>query len=135
MKKSFGVELLLDLYHCAPENLNNKEFCFDFLNNAVVALEVYKQAEPVVVQTPVTYVSREDKLIDCSDKAGLSAWVPLVQSGIQLHTLVAKNFISIDFYTCGRFNDNMKDVLVDFSRNAFKAKKIDIQLVYRGKYY
>lgn len=135
MKQSFGVELLLDMYDCSPENLNNKEFCSDFLNNAIVILDVYKQAEPIVVQTPLSYVDRKGTSIDCSDKEGLSAWIPLVQSGIQLHTLIAKNFVSIDFYTCGRFDEEMKHTLEDFSQNAFKAKKIDVQFVQRGTQY
>ncbi len=135
MTKSFGTELLLDLYDCAPDNLNNKEFCSDFLNNAIVILDVYKQANPIVVQTPLSYVDRKGTLINCSDKVGLSAWIPLVQSGIQLHTLIAKNFVSIDFYTCGRFDEEMKNKLEDFSRNTFKPKKIDAQLVQRGIYY
>jgi S-adenosylmethionine/arginine decarboxylase-like enzyme len=135
MNKPFGLEYLLDLYDCDPIHVNDKQFCFDFLNKAVEVLEVHKQADPVVIQTPTTYINKNGEEIDASDKAGLSAWVPLLESGIQIHTLVPKNFISIDFYTCGRLDKDMQENLTKFATEAFGAKKIESQFLERGKNY
>lgn len=97
--------------------------CYDFLNKLVEFLGMHKQSEPVVVRTD------HDKF---PDKRGLSAWVPLVESGIQIHTLTLKDFITIDIYSCRDFD---KDLVRDFVKSYFSAKELEEHYVLRGMRY
>jgi len=63
------------------------------------------------------------------DKAGLSGWVPLIESSIVIHTLTPKNFISVDIYCCKAFSvKKAKEMCQRF----FGAKRIDEQFIERG---
>lgn len=124
--KSFGVELLLDLYECDPKTVNDLRLCYDFLEQAVKTLGVSKQSPPFIFQSPAE---------GFEDKAGLSGWIPLIESGIQIHTLTAKNFVSIDYYTCSKVDEIMKENLVNLAMTTFQAKIVESQFVLRGKNY
>ncbi len=66
------------------------------------------------------------------DKAGLSGWVPLIESSIVIHTLTPKNYISIDVYCCRCFDrERAKEVC----RRFFTPKRIDEQYMERGVDY
>ena len=66
------------------------------------------------------------------DKAGLSGWVPLIESSTVIHTLSPRNFITIDIYCCKNFDlQKAKDVCLRF----FAPKKIDEQYIERGMDY
>lgn len=124
--KPFGYELLLDLYDCDPKTVNDLRICYNFLENAIGVLGVHKQSPPFIFQSP------EEGF---EDKAGLSGWIPLIESGIQLHTLTVKNFISIDYYTCSTIDDDIKTKLIEFAKNTFHPKHIESQFLLRGKKY
>lgn len=53
------------------------------------------------------------------DKAGIFGWIPLIESGIQIHTLAPKHFISIDVYSYRAFE--AKDLLA-FANSYFYYK-------------
>ena len=124
--RPFGYELLLDLYNCDSKTVNDLRICYDFLEEAVRVLGVHKQSPPFIFQSP------EEGF---EDKAGLSGWIPLIESGIQIHTLVAKNFISIDYYTCSTVNEKMKRNLTQLAQKIFRPTSIDKQFLLRGKKY
>lgn len=123
--KPFGYELLLDLYDCDPKTVNDLRICYDFLENAVKVLHVNKQSPPFIFQSPTEF----------PDKAGLSGWIPLIESGIQIHTLTEKNFISIDYYTCSTIDDEKREELIAFTKKVFSPKNIESTLVKRGIQY
>jgi len=129
--KPFGMELLLDCYDCDAPLVDDMEVVYRFLVKAVETLGVTVQAPPYVFHSPSVGPHGED----FSSKAGISAWVPLIESGIQCHTLTEKNFVSIDYYTCSEVNDEMKDKLIDLARRTFDSKFIESQFVLRGKEY
>jgi S-adenosylmethionine/arginine decarboxylase-like enzyme len=58
--------------------------------------------------------------------------VPLIESGIQIHTLVPKNFVSIDIYCCREF-DSAK--LVAFARQTFNPREVEMNQMLRGLKY
>lgn len=122
-KRVFGYELLLDCYNCKQGVCGNLEHCYSYLDKLVDFIGMKKQEPPNVFRT-----DRKS----FPDKAGLSGWVPLVESSIVIHTLSKKNFISIDVYSCKEFNQ--KKVLA-FTRRYFKPKKIEKKFLYRGKHY
>ena len=62
----------------------------------------------------------------------LNAKVPLIESGIQIHTLSPKNFISIDVYSCKKFGI---DTVASFARDYFSAEKVEQNFIIRGVEY
>ena len=125
MKKSpiFGYQLLLDLYQCRKGVCDDLSLCYRFLDEIVGALGMEKQAPPNIFHSDATRFP---------DKAGLSGWVPLIESSIVIHTLSVKDFISIDIYCCKHF-----DVVIakKICQKFFSAKKIDEQYIERGQDY
>jgi S-adenosylmethionine decarboxylase len=78
---------------------------------------------------PFIFKSDEHKY---PDKAGLSGWVPLIESGIQIHTLTPKNFISIDVYSCKKFST---EHISDFAQDYFGCKEVEMNYIDRGVKY
>ena len=119
----FGHELLLDLYDCKTGVCDDINLSYQFLDEMVADLGMEKQAPPTVF--------RSDE-VRFPDKAGLSGWVPLIESSIVIHTLSVKNFISIDVYCCKSFDlEKAKEVCQRF----FKPKSIEAQYIKRGLKY
>ena len=86
-------------------------------------MKVHKQSEPYVVYTdPVKY----------PDKAGISAWLPIVESGLSIHTLTPTGFISVDVYSCKKYNP---DKVREFTRKTFKPEEIEEKHFLRGEKY
>lgn len=121
--KAFGFQLLLDLYDCKTGVCDDLNLCYKFLDEIVGFLGMEKQAPPNIFFSDATRFP---------DKAGLSGWVPLIESSIVIHTLSVKNFISIDIYCCRKFS--IKDAK-DFCRRFFAPKKLDEQYIERGQDY
>src|SRR3989338_354893 len=119
----FGYLLTLDLYDCKPGVCDDIAACYNFLDELVDVLGMKKQSPPFIFKS-------DDKLYP--DKAGLSGWVPLIESGVQIHTLTPKNFISIDVYSCGKFKST--DVKELISRY-FQPKEVEENFIERGAKY
>lgn len=119
----FGYQLLLDLYDCLPGVCDDLSLNYRFLDEIVVALGMEKQAPPNIF--------RSDE-VRFPDKAGLSGWVPLIESSIVIHTLSPKNFITIDVYCCRYFDPKEAQ---DFCKKFFGPKRIDAQYFERGADY
>jgi len=127
-KTNFGDSLLIDLYDCTPGLTNDLEFTYRFLEELVHVLKMTPMSQPVVYHAPSKFINLrkinlpvlEDVQILGSilngspiqdidflrietfpDKAGVSGWQPLIESGIQIHTINENNFVTIDVYTCG----------------------------------
>lgn len=123
LSKVFGYELLLDCYNCRPEVCDNLDTCYDYLDKMVEFIDMKKQAPPEIFRT-------DKKLFP--DKAGLSGWVALVESSIVIHTLSKTNFISIDIYSCKKFQPQKA---IKFSKKYFEPNKIEKKFILRGKHY
>ena len=119
----FGYLLTLDLYGCKEGVCDDITLCYNFLEDIVDELKMTKQSPP--------YIFRSDGK-KYPDKAGLSGWVPLIESGIQIHTLTPKNFLSVDVYSCGRFST---EGIKDFVQKYFGAKEVEMNFVERGVKY
>ena len=125
MSKSavFGYELLLDLYDCKPGVCDDLTLCYNFLDEIVGFLGMEKQAPPAIF--------RSDG-VRFPDKAGLSGWVPLIESSIVIHTLTPKDFITVDIYCCRAFDRKKAE---EFCRGFFEPRKVQAQFVERGLNY
>lgn len=121
--KPFGYLLTVDLYDCRPGVSDDVQLCYDFLEEIVIVLKMSKQSPPFIFR------SDQEKY---PEKAGLSGWVPLIESGIQIHTLSKKNFISIDVYSCGKFDPKN---IGEYCRKYFGAAKAETNYIERGVNY
>jgi S-adenosylmethionine decarboxylase len=119
----FGYQLLLDLYDCKKGACDDLTLCYNFLEEIVGVLKVEPQSPPYIFRT-------DGKRYP--DKAGLSGWIPLVESGIQIHTLTPKDFISIDIYSCRKFE---LAAVKTFAQRTFAPRKMDEQFIERGLDY
>lgn len=121
--KVFGYQLLLDLYDCSDGVCDDLSLCYHFLDEIVDELGMAKQSPPSIFRSDAERYP---------DKAGLSGWVPLIESSVVIHTLSEKNFITIDIYTCGYFDPKLAK---KFCTNYFGPKKIESHFTERGKDY
>ena len=122
-KQAFGYQLLLDLYGCRVGVCDDLNLCYQFLDEAVGHLGMEKQSPPNIFRSDATRFP---------DKAGLSGWVPLIESSIVIHTLSPKDFISIDIYCCRYFEvEKAKDIC----RRFFSPQRLDEQYIERGLDY
>ncbi|MDD1750711.1 MAG: S-adenosylmethionine decarboxylase [Methanothrix sp.] len=58
--------------------------------------------------------------------------MPLIESGVQIHTLTKKKFITIDVYSCKRFEE---EKIADFASRFFSPLEIDVHFIERGRKY
>ncbi len=122
-RKIFGYHLVLDLYDCNVRALSSLEVCYNYLNSMAELIGVHKQSEPVVIFTdPVKY----------PDKAGISAWLPIVESGFSIHTLIPTRFISIDIYSCKKYD---RKAVRKLTSRVFKPREIEEKYFLRGEKY
>jgi len=119
----FGHQLLLDLYGCKESVCDDLTLNYKFLDEIVDELGMQKQSPPNIFRS-------DDARFP--EKAGLSGWVPLIESSIVIHTLSQKNFISVDIYCCCTFDVNKAK---KFCKKFFKPKRIDEQYIERGVDY
>lgn len=122
MQRAFGFHLMLDCYRCAPDKLDSIDACYSFLDQLVDAIGAEKQTQPYVFRTPEHFIG----------KLGLSGWVPIVESGISIHTLTETRFVSLDVYSCRRFDN---DTIIAFTQEFFKPDEIETNFVLRGTKY
>lgn len=119
----FGFFRSLDLYGCKEGVCDDVGLCYDFLEESVVVLGMTKQSPPFVFR------SDHQKF---PEKAGISAWVPLIESGVQLHTLSIKRFVSIDLYSCRYFE---KDGILELAKRYFDYSESESDFILRGVKY
>jgi len=122
MSDAYGFHLMLDCYQCDPEKLNNIDACYSFLDMLVDKIGMHKQTQPYVFRTPDSFKGQQ----------GLSGWVPIVESGISIHTLTETEFVSLDIYSCRRF-DIQK--IISFTQQFFNPGEIETNFVLRGQKY
>jgi len=121
--QAFGYELLLDLYNCKKGTCDDLALCYQFLDEFVAYLGMEKQSPPNIFFTDATRFP---------DKAGLSGWVPLVESSIVIHTLSVKDYISVDVYCCREYDIEKAK---EFAHRFFTPERMDAQYILRGLDY
>ena len=115
--------MVMDCYDCNSKAVGSVEICYYYLDGITEIMKVHKQSPPFVVYTdPIKY----------PDKAGISGWIPIVESGISIHTLTPTNFVSIDVYSCKKYN---VEKVRNFTKKFFKPKEIEEKFFLRGEKY
>lgn len=128
-KNPFGWSLLLDLYECNKGLGDKKEdmqICYDYLDKLPELIGMEKQSAPTLILTDAQKYP---------DKAGFSGWVALVESGIQIHTLIPTKFISIDVYSCRKFNPELVLYITKMFFDLKESNKIEKRFLTRGLNY
>jgi S-adenosylmethionine/arginine decarboxylase-like enzyme len=94
----FGYSYILDMYDCALGICDDLEAHYRFLERLVEALGMDKMSAPFVIHAP-----RLGGIEQYPDKAGVSGWIPLIQSGISIHSIEPTHFATLDVYSCKWF--------------------------------
>jgi S-adenosylmethionine decarboxylase len=126
-KKPFGYSYFLDMYECREGAADDLELHYRFLERVVDKIGMTRMSQPVVMHGPTNHGTEV-----YADKAGVSGWVPLIESGIQIHSMEPKRFITLDVYSCKEFD---KQVILDYARECFGFKEHEDHIFVRGKAY
>jgi len=118
---SWGFQLIIDCFGCDEAVCCDLDRGYEFLDKITLHLGMTKQTQPYIFKTCETTFP---------GKPGYSGWVPIIESGIQIHTSANNNFISIDVYSCKKFDQSTVE---DFVRSWFQPEYIESVLLYRGK--
>ncbi len=117
----WGFQLIVDCFGCDYDICCDLERGYEFLDQICRHLKMTKQTQPYVFKTcETTFPGRP----------GYSGWVPIIESGIQVHTSAYNNFISIDVYSCRPFSN--EDV-TGFITRWFEPSHIETGFLHRGK--
>jgi len=117
----WGYQLILDCFGCDEGVCCDLERGYEFLDKICLRLKMTKQTQPYIFKTcETTFPGRP----------GYSGWVPIIESGIQIHTSAKNHFISIDVYSCKKFSS---DEVEEFVREWFHPERLEKLLIYRGK--
>jgi S-adenosylmethionine decarboxylase len=118
---SWGYQLVLDCFGCDEAVCCDLDRGYEFLDKICVHLEMTKQTQPYIFKTcEVTYPGRP----------GYSGWLPIIESGIQIHTSAKNRFISVDVYSCKAFSEQG---VIEFVKRWFAPEQIETCLLHRGK--
>jgi len=119
--EAWGYHLLLDCFGCSTKACSDLDVGYEFLDKICLFLKMTKQTQPYIFKTCETAFP---------GKPGYSGWIPIIESGIQIHTSANNHFISIDVYSCKAYDP---DEVEQFVRNWFQPVEIERQLVHRGR--
>jgi len=121
MTSSWGWQLIVDCFGCPERACCDLDHAYEFLEAICRELGMTKQTQPYVFKTCETaYPGRP----------GLSGWVPIIESGIQLHTSSNNSFVSVDVYSCKAYD---RARVESFVSEWFGAERFESVLVERGK--
>lgn len=124
----FGYSYLLDMYNVRVGACDDLEKNYRFLEELVHKIGMTPMTLPFIIHGPRDSYGREL----FADKAGISGFVPLIESGIAIHTLEPSRFITLDVYSCNCFD---KSVVRDFAATTFGFESYEEHWVERGKEY
>jgi S-adenosylmethionine decarboxylase len=124
-QEAFGLHLTLDGYGCDRAVLADLLGIYKFLDEAPAAIGMTK------IMAPHVQEYRPPPGRDPRDW-GLSGFVMIAESHISIHTFPERLFLSLDIFSCKRFEvDQATMRVIDF----FKCRKIELKLIYRGLEY
>lgn len=123
----FGYSYLLDAYNCRPGACDDLELHYRFLESLVEKLGMTAMSAPFVIHAP-----RKHGRELFPDKAGVSGWVPLVESGIQIHSCEPSRFLTLDCYSCKPFDPK---TVREWAELCFGFESFEDRMLDRGAQY
>ena len=122
----FGYHLTLDLYDCNPKLLGNMEHCYNSLIQMASLLDMKLLSPPFVVS------ASSNELAGGKDPGGFSGFVIIYESHISLHTFVKRGFVSVDVYSCKKFDES---TAIKHFKELFESKDEEVNFIKRGSRY
>ena len=126
-KTPFGYSYYLDMYDCREGAADDLELHYRFLERVVDKIGMTRMSQPVVMHGPT---KDGDEIYP--DKAGVSGWVPLIESGIQIHSMEPKRFITLDVYSCNKFDS---EIIYNYAKECFGFIDSEHNFFVRGRNY
>jgi S-adenosylmethionine/arginine decarboxylase-like enzyme len=132
----FGKSYHLDMYHCREGVCDDMELHYRFLEELVTRIKMSAMSPPFVIHAPTKYRKNSEGEYNREeiypDKAGISCFIPLIESGISIHSLEPSHFACMDLFSCGEFDI---EVVREFARERFGFERHEEYLLYRGLKY
>jgi len=125
--KPFGYSYYLDMYDCRIGAADDLELHYRFLEQVVDKIGMTRMSQPVVMHGPT-----KNGVEIYPDKAGVSGWVALIESGIQIHSMEPKRFITLDVYSCNKFNS---EIIYNYAKECFGFGDSEQHYFVRGMKY
>jgi len=125
--KPFGYSYFLDMYECKIGVADDMELAYRFLEKIVDKIGMTRMSQPIVIHGPTNH-----GIELYPEKAGISGWVPLIESGIQIHAIEPTHFITLDLYSCNKFD---KNIVLDYARECFGFSDYEECYFSRGNNY
>ena len=125
--KSFGYSYFLDMYGCKAGTADDMELAYRFLEKVVDKIGMTRMSQPIVIHGPTM-----NGLELYPEKAGISGWVPLIESGIQIHAIEPTHFITLDLYSCNNFD---KNIVFEYAKECFGFTDHEEHYFSRGNNY
>jgi S-adenosylmethionine decarboxylase len=126
-EKPFGYSYYLDMYNCREGAADDMELTYRFLERLVDRIGMTRMSQPVVMHGPTSH-----GVESYPEKAGVSGWVPLIESGIQIHSMEPRRFITLDLYSCNNFD---KQIVLDYAKECFGFTEYEENHFARGTKY
>lgn len=129
--KPFGYSTLLDCYDCKAD-LDDMEKLYRYLEVMVAKLGMNLMGHISVFHGPTKFDQKLQRQEIYEDKAGLTGFAPLIESAIVCHTIVPKNFLTLDVYSCKEYDP---EIVFDYTKEIYQFEKYDKIFVPRGPKY
>ncbi len=120
---AWGYQLIIDCFGCSEEVCCDLENGYEFLDQICAHLNMTKQTQPYIFKTCERAFP---------GRPGYSGWVPIIESGIQIHTSARNRFVSVDVYSCRKFD---AAEVVAYVQKWFGARDVETQFFNRGRNY
>ena len=125
---AFGYSYLLDMYDVRIGACDDLELNYRFLEELVHKIGMTPMTLPFIIHGPRDKYGREL----FPDKAGISGFLPLIESGIAIHTLEPSRFITLDVYSCNCFD---KQIVWDYAKETFGFERYEEHYITRGEHF
>ena len=121
---NFGEHLTIDGYGGNFEKLNDKE------NVSRCLMELPELLDMKMLAQPEVYFAKGNGE---KDPGGWTGFVVIEESHISIHTFPAREFVSIDVYTCRNGMDN--EFIKKYFIEKFDLKELEVNFIKRGLKY
>ena len=118
-EKAFGLHLTLDGYGCDYDSLINLDKIYEFLDKTPDLIEMTKIMQLYVFK----YTGK------VPEDWGLSGFVLIAESHISIHTFPEKNYLSLDIFSCKRFNLLL---CANHTKEYFQIERYESNVLNRG---
>jgi S-adenosylmethionine decarboxylase len=119
----FGLHFMLDMYNCDPKVLDDANYLYHVLDDLPAKIDMRQLTKPCLVTTPGN---------GAHDPGGWSGFIIIEESHISLHTFVKRKFVTIDVYSCKKFDT---DKTLAYFEEKFKSKDVELYIQPRGVKY